>query len=173
MVRAGGEAIIFAQVNSQTGKDLLFMEALAIPLSFVVLVWVFGGLLAAALPMAVGGFAILGSMAVLRTISLFTEVSIYALNLTVALGMALLMSISFAALMAAQVTIMRMFGLGLTVAVLMDATLVRMLLVPAFMRVLGRANWWAPKPLARLHGRFGLSETTEPPTVDPHRVGRG
>ena len=49
---------------------------------------------------------------------------------------ALVMSISFAALMAAQVSFMRMFGLGLTLAVLMDATLVRMLLVPAFMRVL-------------------------------------
>jgi RND superfamily putative drug exporter len=72
---------------------------------------------------------------------------------------ALLMSISFGALMAAQVSNMRMFGLGLTLAVLVDATLVRMLLVPAFMRVLGRLNWWAPKPLARLHNRFGLSET--------------
>jgi RND superfamily putative drug exporter len=72
---------------------------------------------------------------------------------------ALLMSISFAALMAAQVSNMRMFGLGLTVAVLVDATLVRMLLVPAFMRVLGRVNWWAPRPLARLHNRFGLSAT--------------
>jgi putative drug exporter of the RND superfamily len=55
---------------------------------------------------------------------------------------ALLMSISFAALIAAQVSFMRMFGLGLTLAVLVDATLVRMLLVPAFMHVLGRANWW-------------------------------
>ena len=72
---------------------------------------------------------------------------------------ALLMSISFAALMAGQVSMMRMLGLGLTVAVLMDATLVRMLLVPAFMRVLGRANWWAPKPLARLHDQFDLGET--------------
>ena len=53
------------------------------------LVWVFGGLLAAALPIAVGGFAILGSMAVLHTISLFTDVSIYALNLAVAMGLAL------------------------------------------------------------------------------------
>ena len=79
---------------------------------------------------------------------------------------ALLMSISFAALMAAQVSMMRMFGLGLTVAVLMDATLVRMLLVPAFMRVLGRANWWAPKPLARLHDRFGLGETVGHGTPD-------
>ena len=72
---------------------------------------------------------------------------------------ALIMSISFAALMAAQVSFMRMFGLGLTLAVLVDATLVRMLLVPAFMRVLGRVNWWAPRPLVWLHNRFGLSET--------------
>jgi uncharacterized membrane protein YdfJ with MMPL/SSD domain len=72
---------------------------------------------------------------------------------------ALLMSISFGALMAAQVSNMRMLGLGLTLAVLVDATLVRMLLVPAFMRVLGRVNWWAPRPLVRLHNRFGLSET--------------
>ncbi|MBX7432668.1 MMPL family transporter [Mycobacterium sp. Y57] len=71
---------------------------------------------------------------------------------------ALVMSISFAALMAAQVSFVRMIGLGLTLAVLMDATLVRMLLVPAFMRVVGRLNWWAPKPLARLHDRIGLSE---------------
>ncbi|MGD9622854.1 MAG: MMPL family transporter [Mycolicibacterium sp.] len=76
---------------------------------------------------------------------------------------ALIMSISFAALMASQVTMMRMFGLGLTLAVLMDATLVRILLVPAFMRVMGRANWWAPRPLARLHDRFGLNE-------DGHKV---
>jgi RND superfamily putative drug exporter len=48
---------------------------------------------------------------------------------------------------------MRMFGLGLTVAVLVDATLVRMLLVPAFMHVLGGLNWWAPQPLARWHRR--------------------
>jgi RND superfamily putative drug exporter len=71
---------------------------------------------------------------------------------------ALVMSISFAALIAAQVSFMRMFGLGLTLAVLVDATLVRMVLVPAFMHVLGRWNWWAPKPLARLHERIGISD---------------
>ena len=69
-VRAGGEAMIYVQINGQSEKDLLLMESIAIPLSFVVLVWVFGGLLAAALPLAVGGFAILGSMAVLRAITL-------------------------------------------------------------------------------------------------------
>jgi RND superfamily putative drug exporter len=54
-----------------------------------------------------------------------------------------------------------MFGLGLTVAVFADATLVRMVLVPAFMHVLGRWNWWAPKPLVLLHERFGISEGPE------------
>ena len=45
---------------------------------------------------------------------------------------------------------MRMFGVGLTIAVLVDATLMRVLLVPAFMHVFGRLNWWAPKPLATM-----------------------
>ncbi|BBY27312.1 MMPL family transporter [Mycolicibacterium sediminis] len=71
---------------------------------------------------------------------------------------ALLMAISFAALMASEVSIMRMFGLGLTLAVLMDATLVRMLLVPAFMHLMGPRNWWAPEGMARWHDRFGLRE---------------
>ncbi len=90
---------------------------------------------------------------------------------------ALLMAISFAALIAAQVSFMRMFGVGLTLAVLVDATLVRMLLVPAFMHVLGRWNWWAPAPLARLHERIGLREGgDEPPDpsarAEPVRSGK-
>jgi putative drug exporter of the RND superfamily len=88
-VQAGGTAMVYAQVKQQTEKDLLRMEFIAIPLSFIALVWVFGGLLAAALPMAVGGFAILGSLAVLRATALVTDVSIFALNVTVALGLAL------------------------------------------------------------------------------------
>ena len=72
---------------------------------------------------------------------------------------ALVMSISFAALIAAQVSFMRMFGVGLTLAVVVDATLVRMVLVPAFMHILGRWNWWAPAPLARLHKSIGISES--------------
>jgi len=88
-VRAGGEAMTYVQINAQSEKDLLTMESIAIPLSFIVLVWVFGGLISAALPLAVGGFAILGSMAVLRAITLITDVSIFAMNLTVALGLAL------------------------------------------------------------------------------------
>jgi RND superfamily putative drug exporter len=87
---------------------------------------------------------------------------------------AVIMSIAFAALIAAQVSFMRMFGVGLTVAVLVDATVVRMILVPAFMHLVGRANWWAPDELGRLHTRFGLSESGptlwEPPPEPPgHR----
>ncbi len=88
-VQAGGSALVYEQVNRQTEKDLLRMEFIAVPLSFIALVWVFGGLFAAALPIAVGGSAILGSLAVLRAIALFTDVSIFALNVTVALGFAL------------------------------------------------------------------------------------
>ncbi|KLO26241.1 MMPL family transporter [Mycobacterium haemophilum] len=86
---------------------------------------------------------------------------------------ALVMSMSFAALIAAHVSFMRMFGLGLTLAVAADATLVRMVLVPAFMHVMGRWNWWAPRPLAWLHDRFGISEgPAEPPfpSVQPAKV---
>jgi putative drug exporter of the RND superfamily len=72
---------------------------------------------------------------------------------------ALVMSISFAALIAAQVSFMRMFGVGLTLAVVVDATLVRMVLVPAFMHILGRWNWWAPAPLTRLHNSLGIRES--------------
>ena len=88
-VQAGGSALVYEQVNQQTERDLVRMEFIAIPMSFIVLVWVFGGLLAAALPVAVGGLAILGSLAVLRAIASVTNVSIFALNVTVALGFAL------------------------------------------------------------------------------------
>ena len=67
--------------------------------------------------------------------------------------------LSFAALIAAQVAVMRLFGTGLTLAILVDATLVRLVLVPAFMHVMGRWNWWAPKPLVRIHRRLGISES--------------
>jgi RND superfamily putative drug exporter len=62
---------------------------------------------------------------------------------------------------------MKLFGVGLTLAVLMDATLIRGVLVPAFMRLAGEANWWAPGPLRRLHDRFGLSESDGPSSPAP------
>ena len=88
-VRAGGPAMQYAQINKQNQDDLLVMEMIALPASFLVLIWVFGGLLAAALPMALGALAVVGSMSVLRLVTFTTEVSIFALNLSTALGLAL------------------------------------------------------------------------------------
>jgi putative drug exporter of the RND superfamily len=88
-VRAGGDATVNVEITEQSQRDLLLMESLAIPISFVVLVWVFGGVLAAAVPLAVGGMAILGALAVLRGVTVFTDVSIFALNLSAAMGLAL------------------------------------------------------------------------------------
>jgi RND superfamily putative drug exporter len=67
---------------------------------------------------------------------------------------ALVMAITFAGLIASQVSFLRLFGFGLTVAVLVDATVIRSVLLPALMVLLGRWNWWAPKPLARFHQRL-------------------
>jgi RND superfamily putative drug exporter len=74
---------------------------------------------------------------------------------------AAIMTISFGALIAAKVSFMRMFGVGLTLAIVLDATVVRMMLLPAFMHLMGPWNWWAPAPLARMHGR--LSGRRSPP----------
>jgi RND superfamily putative drug exporter len=71
---------------------------------------------------------------------------------------ALLMSVVFLAFATSGITFIKLFGIGLTLAVLMDAFLIRGLLVPAFMRLAGEWNWWAPKPLRRFHDRFGFSE---------------
>jgi RND superfamily putative drug exporter len=80
-----------------------------------------------------------------------------------------LMAIVFAGMITSKVSFMQMVGLGLTLAVLMDATLIRGLLVPAFMRLAGRANWWAPAPLARWHARRSWSEADDAPMVTPSR----
>jgi RND superfamily putative drug exporter len=73
-------------------------------------------------------------------------------------GAAAIMVAVFLAFGLADVVLIKSLGLGLAIAVLVDATLVRALIVPAVMRLLGRANWWAPRPLARLHERISLQE---------------
>ena len=71
---------------------------------------------------------------------------------------ALIIIIVFSGFVAGQLLVIKEVGVALAVAVLVDATLVRMLLVPATMTLLGEWNWWAPRPLRRLHGRLGFSE---------------
>lgn len=81
---------------------------------------------------------------------------------------ALLLAIVFGAFMTGGFSPILQIGLGLTLAVLIDATVVRMLLVPATMALLGRHAWWAPKPLRRVHDRFGLREAAPGRTVSTH-----
>ncbi len=71
---------------------------------------------------------------------------------------ALLMIIVFAVFTTAKFGSIQQIGLGLSVAIFVDATIVRCLLVPATMTLMGRLNWWAPAPMKRLHERYGLSE---------------
>jgi len=78
---------------------------------------------------------------------------------------ALCMLIVFGAFGLAQISDIEQIGVGLFVAVLVDATLVRCLLVPATMTLLGRWNWWAPAPLRRLHRRFGVREAGTVPAT--------
>jgi RND superfamily putative drug exporter len=73
---------------------------------------------------------------------------------------AVLIGTVFLTFASSGLTLLKLLGVGLALAVIVDATLVRGLLVPAFMRLAGRANWWAPPFLRRLHDRFGLIEHT-------------
>jgi putative drug exporter of the RND superfamily len=72
---------------------------------------------------------------------------------------ALLFCIAIGAFATSQIVFIKELGVGTALAVLIDAFLVRALLVPSLMALLGRWNWWAPRPLARLHARIGLSES--------------
>ena len=64
----------------------------------------------------------------------------------------------FAGFAAGDLVLIKLLGVGMAVAVIVDATIVRTLLVPATMTLMGRWNWWSPAPLRRLHARFGLRE---------------
>jgi len=77
---------------------------------------------------------------------------------------AALLAIVFAAFATSRVSFLQLFGVGTALAVVVDATLIRALLVPAFMRLAGQANWWAPAPLRRLHRRVGLREAVPEPS---------
>ena len=73
-------------------------------------------------------------------------------------SLALLLIIVVGAFSASGITFIKLMGVGMIVALLVDATIIRVLLVPATMRLLGRANWWAPRPLRRLYARYGIRD---------------
>ena len=72
---------------------------------------------------------------------------------------AILFCIAIGAFVTSEMIFIKELGLGTALAVLIDATIVRALLVPSLMKLLGEWNWWAPRPLARLHARIGLTES--------------
>jgi putative drug exporter of the RND superfamily len=74
---------------------------------------------------------------------------------------AVLISVVFLSFALGRVSFITMFGLGMALAVLVDAFIVRTTLVPAFMRLAGRANWWAPAPLQRVYDRIGFREVVD------------
>ncbi|RYU15282.1 MMPL family transporter [Nocardioides iriomotensis] len=86
---------------------------------------------------------------------------------------ALLLAVVIGGFATSGIVFLKMIGIGMLVAVLLDATVVRALLVPATMRLLGRANWWAPAPLARWWQRHGHREGIAPePPVSPQPPAR-
>jgi RND superfamily putative drug exporter len=71
---------------------------------------------------------------------------------------AVLFCIAIGAFVTSEIIFIKQLGLGTAIAVLIDATIIRALLVPSLMEMLGRWNWWAPAPLRWVHARLGLSE---------------
>jgi trehalose monomycolate/heme transporter len=82
---------------------------------------------------------------------------------------AVLLAVVIGAFATSGIVFMKMLGIGMLVALLIDATIVRALLVPATMKLLGRWNWWAPGPLARWWDRYGFREGGAPPAAEPER----
>jgi uncharacterized membrane protein YdfJ with MMPL/SSD domain len=82
---------------------------------------------------------------------------------------ALLLVVVIGAFSTSGIVFIKMIGVGMVVAILVDATIVRALLVPATMRLLGRWNWWAPAPLARFWSRHGLRESVDDVELHPSR----
>jgi len=76
---------------------------------------------------------------------------------------ALLFAVAMLAFATSEIIFIKENGVGTALAVLIDATIIRALLVPALMELLGKWNWWAPAPLRRLHERWGISESGTAP----------
>ncbi|HET9290921.1 MAG TPA: MMPL family transporter [Actinomycetes bacterium] len=162
----------------------IVMNVLSLGASFGALVWVFQDGHLAGLLGAEGAGAIDPTVPVLTfaiTFGLSMDYEVFLLSrikeawdetgdndLAVALGLqrsgrivtsaALLLVVVFSGFMAAGMLTIKQVGLATVLAVLLDATVVRMLLVPATMKLMGRWNWWAPAPLRRLHRRIGMAE---------------
>ncbi|GIF47567.1 RND superfamily putative drug exporter [Asanoa ferruginea] len=164
----------------------LLLSALSLTATFGALVWIFQD---GHLSGLFGGFTVTGTIASTIPVMLFAlsyglamDYQVFMLarireeyertgsgTTAVAVGLerigrmvtaaAVVISIVFLGFTVSGITYVKAYGIGLPLAVLIDATLIRGALLPALMRLGGRATWWAPAPLRRLHHRFGLRET--------------
>jgi RND superfamily putative drug exporter len=167
----------------------VFMTLLSITASFGALVWIFQeGNLHELLNFEPLGYTIAGNpiimFAVIFGLSMDYEVLLLsrvqeayrrtadntaavaeglARTASVITGAALIMVCVFAAFALAETITIKSIGVGMAIAVLLDATIIRILLVPATMRLMGRWNWWAPGPLGRLADRLGFSHVEDTP----------
>jgi RND superfamily putative drug exporter len=162
----------------------LVMNVLSIAATFGVLVWIFqDGHLTGVLDFQVTGWLMVQLMVLLFTVAFGVSMDyevflisrikeeyvrhgdnhravVYGMERTggVVTAAALITAVVFIAMASSRLTHIKMFGIGLALAVLMDAFVVRALLVPALMQLAGRANWWAPRPLRWVYDRFGIEK---------------
>jgi uncharacterized membrane protein YdfJ with MMPL/SSD domain len=174
----------------------IVMTLLSITASFGALVWIFqDGNLSGLLGFTSPGFTIAGNpiimFSVLFGLSMDYEVLLLSriqeayrrsgdntasvaegLGRTagVITGAALIMVTVFSAFALAQSITIKSIGVGMAIAVLIDASIIRVLLVPAAMRLMGRWNWWAPGPLGRIADRLGFSHVEDEPVEVPAPV---
>jgi RND superfamily putative drug exporter len=87
-------------------------------------------------------------------------------------SLALLLVVVVGAFSASGITFIKLMGVGMIIALVVDATIIRVLLVPATMRLLGPANWWAPRPLRRFYARYGIREEPGQPGQPPQVAAR-
>jgi RND superfamily putative drug exporter len=173
------------------------MTLLSITASFGALVWIFQeGNLSNVLGFTSPGFTVAGNPIILFCVLLGLSMDYEVLLLSriqeayrrtgdntisvaeglartagVITGAALIMVTVFSAFALAESITIKSIGVGMAIAVLIDATIIRVLLVPATMRLMGRWNWWAPGPLGRLADRLGFSHVEDEPDGDPPASG--
>ncbi len=191
--------LLFLMVGSLlVPAKALVLNVLSLTATFGALVWVFqDGHLSSIL-----GFTATGSIAVFLPISMFCiafglsmdyEVFLLArikehydlhgdnedavahglqLSGRIVTAAAVLLAVVFLAFATAKVSLVKTFGVGLALAILVDAFIIRATLVPALMRIAGRANWWSPRRLRRLHLRIGIWEPEPIDLLDSPEIAR-
>src|SRR5580658_8983961 len=169
-VAVGGQTAALADELSSIGQTLPWMALAVVIATFALLFLAFGSLI---LPLEAIAANILSLSAMYGVVTwIFGEGHLSGLLGFTANGLqrtggvissaALLLLIVIGMFSISSITFIKLLGVGMIVALVLDATLVRMLLVPATMRLLGDANWWAPAPLRRLYARHGIREDDRP-----------